>query len=146
MDEHPFGHVRLGEDPQEFLHVGTGEPDRRQWAMQFEVAARAFIHRLSAVPAALARFGLEAVAAVDGPVAAWFEREVRNASTGRTDGVKRLAYSALRLLALSCATTVRAALRRRCEPARCMELLLAGRKGEFSAAFDAGQVLVFVHA
>jgi hypothetical protein len=114
--------------------------------MQLEVAVRAFDHRLPAVLPALAGLRLEAVAAVDRPIAARFEWETRDAAAIRADCFEHWARAALCLFAFSRATAGRAALRFSCESARRMELLLSSSERELRAAFDTDEVLVFVHA
>jgi hypothetical protein len=93
-----------------------------------------------------ARRGLEAVAAVNGAIAAGLEWQTGDVAAGGADSFKELAIRTLRTIAFAGATAIGAALRWGGETARRMELLLAGGKDEFRAAIDARHGLVFVHA
>jgi len=96
--------------------------------------------------AATSRLGLEAIAAVDGPVAARFERKPRNLAATRADGFKHLARWAIipTLLALTSAPTVGAPFWLSGKAPRCVKFLFASCEYEVCATFDAGDGLVGV--
>jgi hypothetical protein len=96
-----------------------------------------------------AGLGLEAVAAVDGPVTAGFERDTGFLAAGCTgDGehlaVRPRAASATTGIALAETTAVGTAAGFVGEPLRCMEFLLTRGERESRPAIDAGQFFVGV--